>query len=274
VRRTALFETFALVFFLAASPSRAIEGAGKAEQSIAFARVSPKFYLDGDFDLRATSTSGLPVSFTASGDCSVTGSTAHILGAGKCFLVAHQAGDDQYEPAADVEQRLPIEKSGQRITFPELSARTYLDPDVPLEASTSSGLPIVFVESGPCTVVGSYVRILGAGRCWLSAHQPGDPNFTAAPIVDQDFWIAKADQSIKFPWIPDQYYGAPPVPLRATASSRLPVSYATSGPCVAVDSMLHMVDGGICTVIAQQPGDANFNAGAAIAHTFAIVRLN
>jgi hypothetical protein len=277
MKRRAIFGAFALGLALARTagadpPSPSAEGA-KAAQAITFAPVSPKFYLDGDFELRATATSGLPVSFTASGDCAVSGSTAHILGAGKCFLVAHQPGDERFEPAEDVEQRLPIEKSGQRITFPALASRTYLDPDVPLEATTSSRLPIVFVESGPCTVVGSTVRILGAGRCWLSAHQPGDPNFTAATIVDEDFWIAKADQSIRFPGIPDQYYGAPPIPLRATSTSRLPVTYSTSGPCVVVDSVLHMVDGGICTVIAEQRGDANFNPSRAIARSFTIVRV-
>jgi hypothetical protein len=55
--------------------------------------------------LSATASSGLPVSFAASGACTVAtvkgALVAQATGAGECQVTASQRGDDQYAPAAD-----------------------------------------------------------------------------------------------------------------------------------------------------------------------------
>ncbi len=59
----------------------------------------------------ATASSGLPVSFTASGNCTASGtdgSTISALGPGSCTVTAHQAGDAQFAPAADVARSFQI----------------------------------------------------------------------------------------------------------------------------------------------------------------------
>ena len=104
----------------------------KRAQSIDFKRVSPRVYPDPDFRLDASATSGLRVSFTATGDCTVDGSTVQILSAGKCRVTARQPGDSRFEAAPDVEQVIPIAKADQTIDFPELSDAYYSPYDRPL----------------------------------------------------------------------------------------------------------------------------------------------
>ena len=56
--------------------------AQKVGQTINFGALADKTFGAPDFDLSATASSGLGVSFTATGDCTVSGSTVHITGAG------------------------------------------------------------------------------------------------------------------------------------------------------------------------------------------------
>src|SRR5207244_3813711 len=51
---------------------------------------------DPDFTVTATASSGLPVSFAASGSCSVNAGTIHLTGAGSCTITASQSGDSNY----------------------------------------------------------------------------------------------------------------------------------------------------------------------------------
>ena len=80
----------------------------RAEQTISFGALASKTYGDSDFDVSATASSGLAVSFTSSGSCTVAGSTVHISGAGSCTITAHQPGDANYNPAPDVPQSFSI----------------------------------------------------------------------------------------------------------------------------------------------------------------------
>jgi len=61
-------------------------------QVITFGPLADKTYGDAPITLSATATSGLPVSFTASGQCSLSGATLTITGVGSCAVTASQAG--------------------------------------------------------------------------------------------------------------------------------------------------------------------------------------
>jgi uncharacterized repeat protein (TIGR01451 family) len=81
---------------------------GKSNQTITFGALANKAFGDPDFSVSATATSGLPVSFTASGQCTVSGNTVHITSAGSCTITAKQAGDTNYNAAPDVAQIFTI----------------------------------------------------------------------------------------------------------------------------------------------------------------------
>src|SRR5438477_213161 len=60
------------------------------DQTITFDAPSNKTFGDPDFDVSATASSTLAVSFSASGNCSVAGATVHMTGAGSCAITASQ----------------------------------------------------------------------------------------------------------------------------------------------------------------------------------------
>jgi len=76
----------------------------QANQTITFAALPNKTFGDGDFSISATASSGLTVSFTASGQCTVTGTNVHLTSAGSCLITASQSGDANYNPATSVAQ--------------------------------------------------------------------------------------------------------------------------------------------------------------------------
>lgn len=69
-----------------------------AFQTISFPAVANPLLSDGTVQLNATSSSGLPVTYTVRtpGECSVSGRTVTLLKTGACTITADQAGDADY----------------------------------------------------------------------------------------------------------------------------------------------------------------------------------
>jgi hypothetical protein len=163
----------------------------KASQTITFEPLAGKTFDDPDFNVSAAASSGLPVSFAASGNCTLSGATVHLTGAGSCRVTASQAGDATYNPAPDVSQSFAIAKAGQSITFGPLANKRYGATDFRVSATASSGLPVSFAASGRCTIRAATVHLTGAGSCTVTASQPGDANYNAAPDVRRTFSITR-----------------------------------------------------------------------------------
>jgi hypothetical protein len=61
--------------------------------------VANKVFGDADFNVTATASSNLAVSFSAMGDCSMVGAQVHITSAGTCTITASQGGNANFEAA-------------------------------------------------------------------------------------------------------------------------------------------------------------------------------
>jgi uncharacterized delta-60 repeat protein len=83
-------------------------GAGTLEQSITFAPLPDRTFGDPPFAVSATATSGLSVTFTAAGACTINGSRVTITGSGACSITASQDGNGTYAPAPDVTQAFQV----------------------------------------------------------------------------------------------------------------------------------------------------------------------
>jgi hypothetical protein len=250
----------------------------KASQTINFGTTEPKVFGDADFDVTADASSGLPVSLAvASGKCTLNSTTSpaavHLVGAGLCVLRATQSGNDNYEAAEDVTREFSVARANQTITFGGLGGKTWGDGDFTVSASASSGLDVTFSAAENCTVSSTgTVHITGAGSCTITASQLGDDDWNPAADVSNELTIARADQSVTFDGLGDKTYGDSDFSLNASASSHLTVSYAAAGTCTVSGSTLHITGAGSCEVTASQPGDANFNAAAAVTQRFAIAQ--
>jgi hypothetical protein len=95
---------------VSAASATATATTAKLNQTITFGALADKRYGNADFNVSATASSGLPVSFTASGSCTVSGSTVHLTGPGSCTVTASQPGNATYNAAAGVPQTFSIAK--------------------------------------------------------------------------------------------------------------------------------------------------------------------
>jgi hypothetical protein len=169
---------------------RKVDAGSQSSATIEFAALAAKTYGDPDFTVSATASTGLPVSFAASGNCTVSGTTVHITGAGSCTITASQPGDATNPAAPSVSRTFSIAKASQTITFAALQNRKVGDPDFAVSASASSGLAVAFSASGNCTVSAALVHLTGAGSCTITASQPGNADYSAAAAVARTFSIA------------------------------------------------------------------------------------
>ncbi|HTN06948.1 YDG domain-containing protein [Agriterribacter sp.] len=84
----------------------------RTAQTISFASTQEKVYGAADFIPAATSDAGLEISYSSSNEsiASVTDGKVHIKNAGQVTITATQAGNNDYKPAAPVQQVLTIAK--------------------------------------------------------------------------------------------------------------------------------------------------------------------
>lgn len=157
----------------------------KTAQTITFDALGSKQYGDQPFTVSATSSSGLAVAFTTSGNCTIASRTVTITAAGSCTVTANQAGDTTFNSAPALAQPFTILKANQTISFGALPNKRFGDPPFTISASASSGLPVAFTASGGCTLSGSTVTLTGTNGCSIKASQAGNANYNAAADVIQ-----------------------------------------------------------------------------------------
>ncbi|MEQ8580208.1 MBG domain-containing protein, partial [Marinoscillum sp.] len=232
---------------------------------------------DQAFDLTATASSELTVTFTSSDEtiASVSGNTVTIMGAGTATITASQAGNDNYSAALDVSQSLTIEKATQTISFEPLANRTYGDQAFDLTATASSELTVTFTSSDEtiASVSGNTVTIMGAGTATITASQAGNDNYNAALDVAQSLTIEKATQTIRFEALANRTYGDQAFELMATGgASGQTVTFTSSDETVASvsGSTVTIMGAGIVTITASQAGDDNHGVASDVSQNLII----
>jgi len=103
--------------------------------------------------------------------------------------------------------------------------------------------------------------VLHAGLRTLSvAFAPTDSrNYNGVPATTVQLNVLKANQTIAFGALATKTYGDLPFTIGATASSNLPVTFATAAPCSVSGATLTINGAGTCTITASQAGDDDYN---------------
>ena len=179
--------------YLAAPPASTSISVTAQAQTITWPAffTPPVVYSSGlSFTLNAKATSGLPVSYTATGPATLNGSKLTVTGAGTVVVNATQAGNSKYLAASNnpVTQTMNVGQGSQTINFVALptSAAYSSGLNFVLSATATSGLPVTFsVVSGPAKVSGSTLTITSAGTVVVRASQAGNANYLAAAPQDQ-----------------------------------------------------------------------------------------
>ncbi len=87
-----------------------------ADQSVTFGTLPNTTYGGADTALVASSSSGLPVGFSASGSCSIVNGSIHAAGAGSCSVTASQTGNSVYNAAPAVTRTFQISQRPLTVT--------------------------------------------------------------------------------------------------------------------------------------------------------------
>jgi hypothetical protein len=192
-------------------------------QSISFAPLSGKTFGDPDFTLSALATSGLPVTFTASGQCTISSATVHLTGAGTCTINAEQGGNNAFKAAEPVSQSFAIAKATPAIRWAD-PAPILLGTQLSKSQLNASATGV-----GGTSLAGSFVydpaagTVLGMGSHSLGVQfTPADQNYTGASKTVQ---IAVVYRFSGFFQPVDNM----PVVNTAKAGSAIPVKFSLGG---------------------------------------------
>ena len=255
----------------------------EASQTIVFGALANKTYGAAAFNVSASTSSGLTVTFTSTTTpvCTISGTKVTIVAASLCTIQASQAGDAMYAPAPNVSQSFAVTRANQIITFGSLSNKTLGAAPFTINASASSGLAVRFTSTNEavCTISGDTVTLIAAAICNIDAAQTGNANFNAAPDVTRGFTITssgKSSQTITFGAVGNHVFGAAPFIVSATASSGLSVTFGslTAAVCTISGSTVTVVTIGTCTIRASQPGNTTYAAAPTVDQTFVVGQGN
>ena len=243
-------------------------------QTITFTSVPSSSVYNSSFTVAATGGgSGNPVTFTASGACSVPpGSATYTMtsGSGTCLVIANQAGNSTYSAAAQVTKNVTATLAAQTITLTNVPSSAAYKSTFTVGATASSGLGVTFTSSGSCTNSGvTYTMTKSTGTCSVIANQPGNSNYSAASQVTKSVTVALAAQTISFTTSPPASAAYKTTfTVAATASSGLVVTFTSSGSCSNSGATYTMTNGtGTCSVIANQAGNSNYSAAPTVTKT-------
>lgn len=265
----------------------------KLAQSIVFSPIADKNVNDPDFDLAATASSGLPVSFEViSGPATVLGNTLSLTGEiGTVRINATQSGNSEYAAATPVEQRFdvlgePLPASitllspGANSAVPATGFSLTWETGGTPETSGAEQIRLTMEPAGisqtlPLSSTTHTFTLLPLGIQTLTAALI-DPNGQALPHPEAtdvlQVNVVRETQTIAFEEVPDQSPDSGPIVLNASASSGLPVTLqVVSGPAV-VEGTLLTLSGETGTVLlrATQAGNAYFAPAPTAEQTFEV----
>lgn len=233
----------------------------KGKQTINFAELPQLILGSPAYNLTASSTSGLPVSFQVEDAtmATVTASQLRLLKAGNTFVMAQQEGNELWEAAPVVSRELIVDKNTQVITFAPLTGTTFDKSTQELNATSNSGLPVTYTSDDPdiARIEGNRLIFVGVGLVGITASQSGNEQWSVAAPLRQTLSIGKGVQTISFEDIPRTFVGAEPYTLVAQSSAGLPVSFQVLDADIASvnDGQLIGMKAGNTSVIATQEGN-------------------
>ncbi|HZL27251.1 MAG TPA: Ig-like domain repeat protein [Acidobacteriaceae bacterium] len=240
-------------------------------QTITLGALPIPVYGGGTFNVTATSSSGLPVTFTVISGPATGAGPFTITGAGIVMLQANQLGGSGFGPAPAVNFSVTVAPAVLTVTAGN-AARNFDQPNPAFtygiagyvngdSPSVVTGTPALTTPAIGTSPPGPYA--INPAQGTLTA-----PNYTFTFVAGTLTVNGPAGQSIFFSRIPNLPVGTT-MTLTARATSGLPVSYSiASGPATVVGNKLTATAAGPVTVTATQAGNANFAPATAVPQMF------
>jgi hypothetical protein len=228
-------------------------------------------YGDAPFAVSVTSNSSGAITYSVvSGSATLSGSTVTLTGVGAVVLRASQVAAGNY---ASGTQAATFTVAGQTptITF-TVPNHTYGDAAFTVAAaSNSSGAITYSVISGPATISGSTVTLIGAGTVVLQASQVSAGGYSS-DTQTATFTVAGQAPTITFT-VPGHTYGDAPFTVSATSNSSGAITYSVvSGPATISGSTVTLTGAGTVVLQVSQVASGNYSSGTQTA-TFTVATV-
>ena len=256
-----------------ATADRAVPVA-KSPQSIQWDAIADRSFSSEVIPLTGKASSGLGVTYEViSGPAAISNDRLTVTGVGTVVIRASQAGNANWQAAPARQISFVVSKAAQTLAFGSIGSKTFGDGPIMLSATSSAGLPVTYrVVSGPGSLAGNQLSISGAGEVVIQVSQAGNDLYQAASET-LTVTVAKAAQSLS--WSPESSlaYSTNLIVLDAKSSSGLLAGYrVVSGPGTIVAGQISLTGVGPLVIAAEQSGDANWLAAAAITNRFTVGR--
>ena len=179
----------------------------KADQVVTFTTTPPASPKVGGFYLPVaaakSAVTGLgvgavPVLTVTGAACRYSNRLVVFTGPGTCTITATSKASSNFTEGTPATQTIVIGAVNQSITFAQPADVSVGSPSFQLNATASSGLPVLFAR-GPASTPGAcavsplgVVTVLGVGTCSVVASQEGDPESEPASSVTRAFQIRAA----------------------------------------------------------------------------------
>jgi hypothetical protein len=192
----------------------------KQAQTITFPPMIDRPLGSAPFFLAASTSSGLPVRYeVVQGGVTLSGNQLTLTGTGTVKILASHPGNDDYLPAADVEQEFDVFEGNasallpQTIVFNLLPPRAANEQAFSIDATATSGLSVTLeVTAGGniASISENMVTLSGqVGTVTITATQAGNGNYLAAKPVTQTFKVGPAATTLTLTNLIQTYDGDP-----------------------------------------------------------------
>lgn len=242
------------------------EDASKLAQTITFDAVEAKTYGDADFELSATSDSGLPISYTSTNTnvATIEGNMVTIVGAGSTDITAFQGGDDDYLPATPVVQTLIVNPKNLTISGVTVADKTYdgtTTADLDIETATLEGTLenddvdfTVGTAEFASADAGSDIAVTATFS--LTGTAAGNYTLTQPTLSGN---ILKAEQTVTLSDL-NAYLGDEAITLPTVTDQGIAIEYISDNESVATveGNVLNIVGLGTTEIFAGNNGSDNY----------------
>jgi hypothetical protein len=232
---------------------------GVATPSLAFATIPAHTYGDASFTVTATSVSSGAVTYTVTGPATISGNLLTITGTGTVTISANQAAAGNYAAATSTAS-FNVGAETPTLAFATIPSHTYGDTPFTVSAtSASSGAVTYTITSGPATISGGTITIVGTGTVTLQASQAAAGNYTAATATTS-FNVTSTIPTISFT-VNSHTYGDTPFAVSATSNSTGAFTYSVvSGPATISGSTVTITGPGTVTLQGSEAADSDYAA--------------
>ncbi len=232
--------------------------------TLSFRQIATQTFGGGTVTAAAGSASPGAITYTiASGPATISGNTVKITGVGTVVIQASQAATTNYNAATGTSSFRVVQQAPQ-MSMRGVAGQLLGNAPVTVSATSTVAEPIVYsIVSGPASVSGNTVTLLGAGTVVVQASQASTANYSAAS-VQISFAVKQGTAGLSLNTFPTQTFGAAPLQLQSTSLSSAPITYTVaSGPARISGNTVVLTGMGWVVVQAHQPASTNFTASAA-----------